>query len=384
MLSMYCRPAVGGIERTVFDLSRRLVERGHAVTVWASDRVSPTKPKSILASVDSASGVSIRRWPSILFPRLPQTIGFFVPGMMLSTRKMLREYDVVHSHGLSAFSSYGVMFKAGRSLVPWIVSPYASVDGSMFRLLYNRTIGSAILSRVKYVVCMTSREAAYFVSMGVPSSKVVIAPSGVDISRFEYSGLYTDPNLSHRFDERRFVLYLGRLSRNKGIDVLLEASSVVFQHDGTVCLVIAGEDAGEFSRLRQRCTTLGLADRVFFLGGVTDQQATWLLRHAVVVVLPSRYGEAEGLVLVEAMAAGSPVIATRVGGIPDVVQDGVNGILVEPGSTGQLVDAMLKVLRDPSLRDRMRMSNPARAKAFSWTEIVGRMEEVYAKAILGS
>jgi glycosyltransferase involved in cell wall biosynthesis len=171
------------------------------------------------------------------------------------------------------------------------------------------------------------------------------------------------------------LLFLGRLGKNKGIyDILIAIAKLVPEFPSIYLL--AGGD-GELDQVRDKAKSLGIADRVEILGWVKGAAKEALLARAAIYLLPS-YAENLPMSVLEAMAAGLPVISTPVGGIPSAIEDGVEGLLVPPGDTEALTEAIRRLLADSDLRHRM--GEAARAKAiakFSSEKVIAGLEDVY-------
>jgi glycogen synthase len=159
------------------------------------------------------------------------------------------------------------------------------------------------------------------------------------------------------------VLFVGRLAEQKGVRTLLAAARLVDAH-----VVLVG-DGPERKRLEQRAP-----ERVHFVGFVPHEQIPAILANGDVLVLPSRYEEL-GAVLVEALWAGLPVVASRVGGVPEIVRDGETGILVPPGDPRALAAALNRVLGDEALAQRLRAN--ARSERDRWGGLVERTLATY-------
>jgi glycogen synthase len=179
---------------------------------------------------------------------------------------------------------------------------------------------------------------------------------------------HSPPPSRPRLDPPR-LLYVGRLSQEKGVDVAIAALPAVLARAPDARLRIAGE--GPLSLvLRDLVAERGLADRVEFLGFVSRDGVRCLLSESSVVVVPSR-GEGFSLVALEAAQAGRPVVATRVGGIPEVVVDGETGLLVPAEAPAALAEAILKIIADPARAQVMAANARRRADdTFRWTDYV--------------
>jgi glycosyltransferase involved in cell wall biosynthesis len=191
-------------------------------------------------------------------------------------------------------------------------------------------------------------------------------PNGVDTMRFMPTGPY--PGLRDR------IVCVGRLTRIKGIDVLLEAFGQLRREGSGLRLDIYG-DGPEKERLMMAADDLGLAGAVVFHGQIGTVEAVF--EHARVLVQPSL---AEGMsnVILEAMAAGLPVVATRTGAAGDIIRDGVSGLLIDPGSARQIHDAVQRLLCDESLAESIgRQARAAVEAAYSIERVAGNYLELY-------
>lgn len=189
------------------------------------------------------------------------------------------------------------------------------------------------------------------------------------------------PELDERPDadfEPRIV-FLGRLGKPKGIYDLLEAFQEIEKVIPACKLDVAGD--GELERARAYSDELGLGGSVSILGWIDSSEREKLLSNAALFVLPS-YAEGMPMSLLEAMAAGLPVVTTNVGGIPDLVTDGIEGIVVEPGDVSALVEAMASILLDSELGDRLGKSAHERiASQFSIDNTIKKLEKLYSEMV---
>ena len=192
-----------------------------------------------------------------------------------------------------------------------------------------------------------------------------VIPNGVDIGEFDDA----DPEKGFG----RYVLALGRLVPQKGFDVLVQA----FANEtlSGLNLVIAGEGF-ERAKLEAQAHDLGAAARVHLLGTVDRPQVARLMAGARIFAFPSR-GEAFGIALLEAMAAGVPSVAAAAGGVPELAVDGENALLVEAGNTGQLAAAIARLDHDPVLRERLVTGGKRTAQRLSWERVSARYASVY-------
>ena len=203
-----------------------------------------------------------------------------------------------------------------------------------------------------------------------------------DITHNKHIVPIPNPVITHACDaqkmagrEQNIVLFLARISEEKGIYDLLEAIARIIKSGRDVVLKIVGD--GELSEVRRRIEKLGIHEHVQILGWTTGQEKQTLLAKSTVFALPS-YVEGLPMGLLEAMAAGLPVVASRVGAIPEVIQDGTSGFLVDPGDINGLADSVEKLLVDVELRKKFSTAaNNKILMRFGVKQVLPRLEDLY-------
>jgi L-malate glycosyltransferase len=201
-----------------------------------------------------------------------------------------------------------------------------------------------------------------------PQTDVDVIPYGVDLERFRSQERGPRDEL--------IVGSVGRLSPEKGLKYLLQAMPEVLRHQSNVRVLLAG-GGPERRSLERLAKRLGLADRVEFAGEVAHEDVTKVLARMDLFAMPSTW-EGFGVAALEASAMELPVVASNIHGIPDVVEDGVTGILVPPKDVGALSQAIVRLLRDGD--DRRRIGHAGRemvASRYSWADNVRQMEALY-------
>jgi glycogen(starch) synthase len=224
------------------------------------------------------------------------------------------------------------------------------------------------------VLVITPRLRRLLLSDDVEEDRVHLLPPGVNPSLFE--GPFEDPFAG--LGKPR-VLFVGRLAPQKGVRTLVAAASLLKHPSAQVLLVGDGPERPALEREAER---IGVGDRLRFLGFVAHERLPAAMAHADVLVLPSVYEEL-GTVLLEAMWAGLPIVASRIGGIPDVIEDGVNGLLVPPCDPEALARAIDRVLADRPLAYQLSEEAQARAKDYDWEVLAGRVLQVYRDITFG-
>jgi glycosyltransferase involved in cell wall biosynthesis len=230
--------------------------------------------------------------------------------------------------------------------------------------------GQRVAYRLAHAVVANSAAAAeQLLREGVPDRKVHLIPNGVDASRF--AGSFTARPL-------RRVAMVANLRAEKGHDVLIDAAPQILEAHPDAEFVLAGEGPHR-DALMERARRRGVADRIQFLGQCRDVPA--VLAGADLFVLPSR-SEALPNAVIEAMAAGLPVVASNVGGIPELITDGVSGVLVSPGDPRALAGAVIGVMEEPGRAVQMgREARDFVTRELGFGRLVARIEALYLSAI---
>jgi alpha-maltose-1-phosphate synthase len=312
-------------------------------------------------SWSDASGLRIRRLRSITFfgghPAHPLARGL---GRALSGA------DIVHAHQLRSTPTRMAALHARIRRIPTAVTDHGLGGGNWAGLLPR------LFDRFLTVSAYSARELA------APASRTRVVYGGADPARFS-----PDPEAS-----RRGVLFVGRLTPHKGVDRLIEA----LPEDAELRVVgSTGHDPDPPERdYPQLLRSLAARRRVEFLGAVPDADLPALYRGAQVLVLPSVhvtcYGreipvsELLGLSCIEAMASGTPVVASSVGGLPEVVDHGVTGFLVEPGNSSELRERLAQILGDRRLAERLGQNARERfLEKFTWEACAERCLSAYSE-----
>jgi D-inositol-3-phosphate glycosyltransferase len=314
------------------------------------------------------------------------------------SRKKDLEYDLIHSHywmsGLAAeilAKSWQVpviqMFHTLGKLKQKIAQNAEEAEGE-----YRINGEERAISIADKIIASTSTEKDQLESLyGADPAKIEIISPGVDLSRFypippdeakEYAGIPLD---------KRMLLFVGRIEPLKGIRTLLKAFCYLQEKGGVeknLCLVVIGGDLEEHDGkeskdmhlLNQLRDEYGLKDMVTFLGNKSQDSLPYYYSAAEMVIMPSHY-ESFGMVALEAMACGTPVIASLVGGLIHLVEDGVTGYHVPVDDPIALSERIFGLLQDKALRYRMGHDAFAFAKKFGWENITERMIQLYQEML---
>lgn len=353
IVSPYDWDIPGGVNRHVEQLARYLRRNGHAVMVIAPGG----RDGEGFRSVGGSFAVAANRSKANIS---------FGPAVAAKVRNILCEggFEVLHLHEplIPSASMLALIFSRCAVLATFHA---AREEGSLgYRIASPLLEPLAKRIDVRAVVSPAARD---LVGRYFPGEYRVL-PNGVDTEVFTPEGPRLEGLDPGGFD----IVFVGRDEPRKGLGVLLEAMPKIRKERPEARLLVVGaDDPGRGP------------EGVIWLGRLTDQAVPAAYRSARVMAAPSLGMESFGIVLVESMACGVPVVASDIPGYRAVVRDGVEGRLVTPGDARALAEALLELAADEGKREDMACSALARANEFSWNKLVGEVEEAYAEAVKG-
>jgi len=377
----------GGPVTVVRSLSKELAKKHEVVvyTTTALDLRHDFEPKE-----EVVDGYKVHYFPralkllcySYLFGQL--NISW---DMMKAVKHGMRKFDIVHVHSWQQFPDIIVNHYAGKYDVPYVIQTHGSIPriGKKFRkLLYDFTFGYRVLDKVSKVIALSRVEAEQYKAMGVPKEKIVIIPNGLDLSK--YAELPPKGSFRRRFnipEDKKIILYLGRIHKIKGIDFLIKAYAHLKNEMKcrNAVLVIAGPDDGYLSEIKYLAQASGVSNSILFVGPLYGENKLVAYVDSEVYVLPSRY-ETFPMTILEAYACGKPVVASRVGGLKDLVKDGETGLLFEPGNVEQLARSIFNLLNGNDVAKEMGLKGKNFVREnFTIEKVVERLEKVYEEVV---
>jgi glycosyltransferase involved in cell wall biosynthesis len=362
-------PRYGGPAK-VAELCEALAARGHRVEIATTNIDGPFDLDVPIGVPVEHRGCAVTYF-QVRRPRTPATAPRLVPWL----RANLRRFDVMHVHGLYLFPTLVSAFTARHAHVPYIHQPHGALTAyhrahhpgrkTVYEALFERR-NLRCAAAVRYDSQCERDEA---LARNFPRG--VVIPPGTPTPR--------PGSRAERVPGR--IVFLGRLSAKKGVDVLLEALPLVIRAVPTAHLVVAGPDEeGIGEKVRERARALGVAERVTLRGLVEDQQKVDLLRTAGVLAAPS-IAESFGATVTEAMAVETPVVVTR--GIPIHAQiDRESAGLVVDRTPRTIADGIERILGDETFAAKLGLNGRVLVEAeYSWGEVSRRVEELYRDAI---
>jgi glycosyltransferase involved in cell wall biosynthesis len=220
--------------------------------------------------------------------------------------------------------------------------------------------------------------------MGVPEEKIAIIPNGIDLS--EYAVLPPKGAFKRKFsipEEKKIILYLGRIHKTKGIDFLIKAYAHLIndRHCKDALLVIAGPDDGYLKEAKSLTSAMGISKHVLFTGPLYGQDKLEAYVDSEFCVLPSRY-ETFPMTVLEAYACGKPVIASEVGGLKDLIIDGETGLLFEAGNIKRLTRSIFNLINGNDVAKEMGLKSKNFVREnFTIEKVAERLEKTYEEVV---
>lgn len=371
-------PRVGGVEEHVRRVAVGLRARGHDVVVWAVDRGDDST-----GVAEAVPGVRVRYLPTPLPARTVGGLGRFMREAPKAWRAWAQAAaadrpDVVHVQCYGPNGPWATALAAARRL-PLVVGTHGETFADAFRVFDTSALQRRALrwslDRAAAVTACSAFAAADLGRFGFEPADAVVVGNGVELD--EQAGP------APAWLPERYLLALGRIDHVKGFDLLVRAYARARAEglvDAELRLVLAGDGPGRASA-QALAADLGIAEDVVWPGLLDRPTVGAVMQRAEALVVPSRV-EAFGIVVLEGMRAGLPVVASNQGGAGEIVHDGVDGLLVDPRDTTGLA-AALGALSDPAERSRLGAAGRRTVLAHTWDTVTGRTLDVYER-LLGS
>jgi len=397
VISMHTSPTAslgqngnGGLNVYVREVASAFSDRGIATDIFTR-RQSPDDP-AIESLAPLSRVIYLTAGRSLDKYSLYNEVPGFAEEIRAFAEKERIQYDLLYSH-------YWLSGEVACLLRPRMSAGWAHIAHTL-GLVKNRTLASGarpepalrirvegeIAQQADLLIASTTDEADDLVrSYKADPEHIYVVPPGIDLATFQPLDR-AEARRKIGYDAGRLLLFVGRLERLKGVDVAIKALALLRdrEHDD-LRLIVLGEDVrdgeeSEKERLKAVATSLGVRDRVDFLGSVAHHELPYFYAAADAVVMPS-YSESFGLVALEAQACGRPVVASGVSGLRSVVRDEVSGYLIEGHDPALYAERIGRLLADPELAQQMGLRGRLLAQRFSWTRTADRLEELFEHVI---
>jgi glycosyltransferase involved in cell wall biosynthesis len=367
---------MGGIEKVSYEQSKRLTEFGYVLT--SKIKGQNERP---------AKGIRVFPYPTL---NLAERIG--VPYPVLSFKayrnfvQVIKKCDLVHAHGHVYMSSYMAGKVAKKYKKPFIVTQHNTfIDYqswlNILEHLNDLAIGKSVLKHANRIITVSKETMKYVLKLGADKSKTSVIYNGVDTNYFHPVNKKESRKKLGLPKNRKIILSVRRLVYKNGLDTLIESIPLLTRDHPDLLFVVAGKGPSR-KLIENRVKELGIDANIKLTGFVPDRLLPVYYDAADYFVIPSASGEGLPLVLLEAMACGLPVIATTVGGTPEIIKHMKNGVLVPPRNPEAMAETISKILSEerlgPTIGEEARRIVENR---FTWEKNLHQLQEIYKKVI---
>ena len=363
-------PAIGGVENDIYNLCRELVKRRHDVTVLTS--TLGTKKK---AGIEDFEGMEIRRLrPAFRLGGTP-----IIPSLPLELHRI--SADIIHTHLPTPYTSDLSSFFSKRKKIPCVLTYHNDIVGhsilGLIGKLYNATTLRLLLRNVDRIVIHQPRYLNYSPYLPEFKYKIDVIPTAVEVNEFRPLGI------EKKRHSISFLSILNKSHKYKGLDYLLKALALVKEEIEDVKLMVGGK--GELiGYYKGMVKSLDLENNVEFQGFIPQEKLVEYYNRSSVFVLPSISSKQEGfgIVLLEALACGTPVITTDIVGVAKDVEANNSGIIVPPNNIEALAKALVRMLEDDDLSTEMgRNGRKLVEEKYTWEKVADRVINLYKELV---
>lgn len=391
----------GGMNVYVHQLTRHLGQQGIHVDVFT--RSQDEHVPHILHDLGYGNRVvHIPAGPEFPLPKkeLTRYIPKFVEGIECFSQEKSIQYDLIHSHywmsGIAAIDlqilwqiPFINMFHTLGLMKNRIAQSPSEMEGE-----YRINGEKRVIATANRLIAATLAEKSQLEFLyETNSAKIAVIPPGVDTSRFYPIPKDEAKEIIGVSPTSRMILFVGRIEPLKGIDTLIKAISIIQKNGYLDCCphslaIIGGEPLAspeemnaEMARLQDMVDSLGINNLVLFLGKQDQKMLPYYYSAAEVVVMPSHY-ESFGMVALEAMACGTPVVASQVGGLGFLVRDGQTGFVVPGNDVMKMANRLVQLIKDQDLQAKLGKESASYARKYSWQIITEKIIEVYQQELM--
>jgi len=318
--------ATGGCARVAFELSKELAMRGHEITIITTDLYKPNIRYISYSDPEIIDGIEIKRFRYVSdYLAWHKKLYISVP-LIKYLKNNLINYDIVHLHDLISLQAYYTSKYCEIYNIPYVLSTHGSVNWLCEKrfpnTFYKKYIGINILNYSKIITTLNAQEAKMCESLGIDKKKIEVLSNPINLTY--YSNLPDRNSFKCKYninDKFKLVLYVGRVEKSKGLELLLSAFSDVIKEIVNSILVIVGPDDGYLPNLIRIVKMLKLEQNVIITGYIDEDEKLAAYLSADVHVSP-RLWEPFGITLIESCACGTPVICSKGCGIADIIESG--------------------------------------------------------------
>lgn len=375
----------GGPVRVVSEISSELAKKGHNVTIYTTDVSKNTRAnESEKLDLNNINICYFRCNNNKLADRLKLHTSH---EMRTAIKRNISQFDLVHLHECRSIPNLYASYYCHKYNIPYVMQAHGAcpirIEGQsmgtmLIKIAFDSLVGKKALLNASKVIALTETEKEQYEIMGINEKKICIIPNGINLNDYEYDYNIDEFKKKHSIDTRdRLILYLGRLSKSKGIDLLIRAFSKI-DSDINCKLLLIGPDENYRSELERLIGALGLKDNVIFTGFINDREKIMVLKSADIFITPNFSGFP--VTFLEACACSTPIITTNKGDNLDWIHNNV-GYVIDYDDV-ILKNTIMKLLCNDELRFKFgRQGEYIVKNQFNWRYIVEDIETVYYNII---
>jgi len=353
---------VGGSEVAAYNIAKYLALHNHQVHVVTSS--SKGLPKQSIESNFFVHRVNVIKG------RFIHLISYAFSSIIMLLKI---NPDVIHVQ--STASGISAMLINNIKKSPYIV--YCQGSDVYLPWFLKKEISTFVFGKASSILALTNDMKLKI--QDIYNTDVVVLPNGVDLLKFLDVGNFNVRNALNIQPTEHLLLFVGRLHQIKGLEYLVKAMKLILLRHPNTKLAIIGEGK-EKQNIINCIMEHKLENNIILVGHIPHAQIPIYMLSSDVFILPS-LSEGLPLVCLEAMAAGLPIIATRVGGLPEIIEEGINGFLVDPGKPEQIAESLCVLLDNKELRYYISKQNKKKVNVYSWESIVTRLERIYISVL---
>lgn len=359
-------PSRGGADRYFAGLVKHLTPSGHPVTAAAFGQPEAVPEDSLLRQISLGL----------------ETTGFWARRRSLRDLRQTQKdsTDLLVTHfALYAWPLLGLARHVVHFHGPW-ADESAGEGQNALKVALKRRLESQVYRNAKRMIVLSDAFGDLLKrDYGIPADRIVTIPGGIDLSRFHSEDRIAARHRLNWPAEGRIILCLRRLVPRMGIDTLIEAFATLASTHPDVTLILGGQGPSA-GALQKQSAALGLGNRIRFAGFLPDGDLTAAYSAANVTIVPTRELEGFGLITLESMACGTPVLVTPVGGLPDTVRDLDSQLVLEGSDAAAIARGLRRFLSQGEIFPSSEQCRAHVEKHFAWSKIAARIARVYEEA----
>lgn len=363
--------SIGGREKYVYDLAKGLSKAGHEVEVFTCGDSLFKRYYKI-----EDSGFIVHYFPRFLIPLL---VGYYRIPFTIFSRLLKTDADIIHAHDFHHFTSLICAVVSKKLKKPFLLTEHGypeqfGIINSAIKFYDKFFLPQIVKSSNKIIAVSNFIKEKLIWKYHVPKRKIQVVHNAIDLSEYKVeSNIFRE---KYGLKNKKIILAVGRLTKEKGFQYLIKAFPNILKNVPESVLVIIGPKNYYEKKLKELTRLNKVVDKVIFTGVVSEEMLKSALFSSNLVIIPSLY-EPFGIIALESMAYGKPIIASGVGGLSEFLINYENCLLVSPDSTKELSEKVLELLTNKKLANRLGRNAKKTVKKYDWKNMIDKMLDIY-------